>query len=485
MRDPDRSSKGVPAESPRAWPALDGFEPAELSFEWGIWGKAHGARTDFRWLATSRGFAEIEPALGRQLYLGPEDRPIRMFALRSLDLWSAVMVAYPSPAADATGRRGFLEKQVFAWKRTPGLPSAAAALALLDRADAADASMWWTRRAEKDWSNPEARLDLPPETNESITVRPETLDAMIARGLDALANAASSERALAQLLDGLIETQSQGRLMGLPAPLPAHAVAALLLPLSRSLADQVSIAGWLPSSRVDDDALVQCWDAVVWPRALARSATSSAMPIEVQAAARALLSRDPQALPVGGLAPPASTTVDAGQRSQRDDLAKVEFEDQLMRDDWRSGTDVLIVQGAWESWRARAQLQPTGRQRTAMAWMTSPAWRDPSAPQATWSAWTSVLDDLANLDAAAVDALFAGPDGRRRWPWIPGRESAQMKRLVEKASSAPARARLRRGLETEPTLPFTLDDVLPAIASGPSRSERRESRGSDSRGKGI
>lgn len=487
-----------------AWPALEGFEgTAQLSFERGVWGKAHGARTDFRWLAASEGFAAYEQPLARQLYLGPEDRPCRMFGWRCLGREAVALIAYPSPAADASGRRGFLEKQVLAWRMADDVPPAATALALLAAAESLDDSAWWPRRAEVDWSRPSSRLVLGRPEHRTIRLDRSRLGRIVADAVESLTAAALDEEALARLYGEWIMGRRPGRLAGLDAPLPAGAVAALLLPLARPLVDRASVTGWLPSSRADGETLGIQWDLVVEPPgvdlgSVARS--PSEPPAEAWAAASALLAGDPSRLLPGGLlvrsvvvptiegrtgerpeagsqttgspqeAPepgelspdePAAQVADAEAAAADREAAKTAVAidwNQAMRDDLLRGTDLLIEQGCWEAWRRGAQLQPKGEQRTAMAWMTSPVWARPDAPTPTWEAWVVVLADLGMLDQAAVSDLFSGPGTGRTWPWCRGRETEQMKGLAKKMQGSAALDLLRRGLERD--RPLALDRPL-------------------------
>ena len=78
--------------------------------ERGIWGKAHGARSDFRWLARSAGFARRHADLGRRLNLGLEDRPRAFAAWRRSAIPATAVAAYPSRATDAAGRAAFPRK---------------------------------------------------------------------------------------------------------------------------------------------------------------------------------------------------------------------------------------------------------------------------------------------------------------------------------------------------------------------------------------
>jgi len=296
-------SGGAPFAS---WPALDlrGQPlPSRLAYERGIWGKVHGAPSDFRWIATTPSFASSgrRDDLPRELHLGTEDAPEKSISWRILGDICYAMSAYPSRATDAAGRTGFLEKQVLEWRRPEDVPAALAALLLLPHVASFDDSVWWDRRTGPRWSDDEdATLSLSPtETASPLPVATADVEAAITRGLAQL-TAAISEPALAELYAALLVGQSAISLRGLRSPLSAEAVAALLLPLPRPLADSLSIAGWLPSRRVPDaDELQRCWDLVLGgPAAPPPPAVAPTPDQERQARAMAqgLLAGDPAPL---------------------------------------------------------------------------------------------------------------------------------------------------------------------------------------------
>ncbi len=291
-----------------AWPALDlGGQalPAQISYELGVWGKLHGAPTDYRWIATSTAFDPGSMALEKELQLGSEDVPQRSFHWRSLGDHCIAMVTYPSRAVDAAGRSSFLEKQVLAWRRPAGTPAALGVLVLLPQVAQATDQVWWDRQAQNRWTEDDETLNLFSADNAPLAISAEGLEAAIARGVKEL-NGALTERALTDLYAQLL-TGQQAIPVALAAPLGPEAVAALLLPLPRALADTLSLAGWLPSQRIPDvDALRRCWNLVlggdVLPPALAGT-PSPAQLDQARAMAKALLANDPA--PAGGSPAPA------------------------------------------------------------------------------------------------------------------------------------------------------------------------------------
>ena len=77
---------------------------------------------------------------------------------------------------------------------------------------------------------------------------------------------AVTEDAVAELYAALLAGRRAVSLRGLVSPLPPAALAALLLPLPREIADAISIAGWLPASGLSPAAREEVqvkWDLVL------------------------------------------------------------------------------------------------------------------------------------------------------------------------------------------------------------------------------
>jgi len=243
------------------WPALAGLprDLPNLVAGHGVWGKAHGATSDFRWLAASPALDALPPGLEREIVLGSEDVPGRGALWRTVGDLSCAAAFYPSRATDAAGRTGFLEKQVLAWRRSPGVPTALGALLLLPAVAALDDSVWWGERSGVRWTAAEAALDLPD-------FRPpggfDRLAQTIEQGIAELRQAVP-EGALADLYAALLAGSRAVPLASLDRPLPPAALAALLLPLPRERADALSVLGWLPSQRFDEAEFADRWDLVL------------------------------------------------------------------------------------------------------------------------------------------------------------------------------------------------------------------------------
>jgi hypothetical protein len=245
-----------------AWPALEGGSlPPPISYERGVWGKIPGSPSDYKWIATTPSFPGGDLHLEKQLLLGSEDAPRKATHWRSLGDLCLAMATYPSRSTDATGRSGFLEKQVFAWRRTE-TPAALGALALLPRIAQTDAGVWWDRSAQS-WMSDDDTLVLFPQDHEPLDVSMESLEAAVETGLAELGRAVS-EGALASLYAHLLAGHRAVPLTGLDAPLGPEALAVLLLPLPREVADSLSLAGWLPSQRIANPGEIRsCWNATL------------------------------------------------------------------------------------------------------------------------------------------------------------------------------------------------------------------------------
>jgi hypothetical protein len=245
-----------------AWPALEGGSlPPRISYERGVWGKLPGSSSDYKWIATSSSFPRGDLHLEKQLVLGSEDTPRKATHWRSLGDLCLAMATYPSRSTDAAGRSGFLEKQVFAWRRAEA-PAALGALVLLPKIAQADAGIWWYRNAQS-WMSADDTLVLLPQDHGPFDVAMEELEEAAETGLAELGGAVSEE-ALAELYAHLLAEHRAVPLTGLDAPLGPEALAALLLPLPRKIADGLSLAGWLPSQRISNPSELQsCWNAAL------------------------------------------------------------------------------------------------------------------------------------------------------------------------------------------------------------------------------
>lgn len=249
-----------------AWPEIappsaESGQLPELRVEHAVWGKAHGARSDFRWIARSPGFPN-DPDLPRQLNFGNEDQPVRTQLWRNLHGRCYAVSCYPSRAADAVGRGGFLEKQVFTWE-SAGVPAALGALLLLPRVARLTDEVWWSQCEDGSWQDQGFALALPAP--DKILIQEDEVEGAITRGIEAL-HAVLQPADLENYFVRFLGSLRPAVLTGLTEPLPPEALAALLLPLPGLLANRLSLAGWISGHASRED--LARWDAVVLPPGL-------------------------------------------------------------------------------------------------------------------------------------------------------------------------------------------------------------------------
>ncbi len=247
------------------WPALEGLEqevPSTIACERGIFGKAHGSASDYHWLAMTPHFTAARRRLEQDLELGEQDEPSCATLWRSDGDVSSAINFYPSRAHDASGRSGFLEKQVLEWKRPPNTPAALGALMLLPMVARLDADDWWKQRSDVQWSSDDV-IDLtgvPP-----IPTTMASIEKAIVQGLDELARAVS-EDGLTEFYANVLAGNRGIAMRGVNEPLSPVALAALLLPLPRKIADAFCAAAWLPSTWLSESTLQnlrRCWTAII------------------------------------------------------------------------------------------------------------------------------------------------------------------------------------------------------------------------------
>lgn len=254
-----------------AWPALQtsaGGFPDAIHYERAVLGKVHGAPSDFRWIARSARFGADVSDPAAQFNLGGEDLPARFQAWRCIgDRYYAISI-YPSRSIDAFGRRGFLEKQVLEWRRPAEVPAAAGALLLLPHIAAMTDAIWWERHTAANWLQPETLLPIETEDHLSLAVDPQDIAIALERGRQALRDTVGI-KALTRFYDQVLSGRRPALLADRNEPLPPEALAALLVVLPRELADRISLAGWIPSSRALPTDLAIRWDALIVSSAVA------------------------------------------------------------------------------------------------------------------------------------------------------------------------------------------------------------------------
>ncbi len=313
------------------WPALEhGLEPLprELSYQRGIWGKAHGAISDFRWLACSPGF-DRDRRLYQQLAIGNEDRLTSSAQWRSLaDGTCCAVSGYTSRASDAYGRSGFLESQIVQWRHQAAVPPALGALLLMAKAGQLNDQSWWEHRTDERWQDRSFLLTID-DAFLAIPVHKETLDDLIRRAIEALSPAVDAA-ALARLYAALLAGSRPAYIAVTDCHLSAVALAALLLPLPRRIADHLALATWTPA-----DMYLRPEQAAGWDIIAGRPPATETIPTpdtRAESMARALLDNDPGRLALPAAPARVSTPVPALTETSRKPLAMPEHEHLILPD---------------------------------------------------------------------------------------------------------------------------------------------------------
>lgn len=279
-----------------AWPALQGAPAALASLRCrrGVWGKTPGTQLDYRWIASSPGFAEGCDALAGALRIGSEDKPVVTHLWRRLpERYVAVAVA-PGRVRDGAGRLSVIEKQVLEWPAVPGTPAALAALRLLPELP------WDTPPvAEADAAAAEPVLALAAPAD--LDVDRHSLAEVVADGRSELLSMVAEQNLLhcyETLLSGCCPA-----LLRVSGPLSPRAMGALLLPLPRAWADRLSIAGGVASDTLAPYDLRRNWDIVIADLDASDFATSRVEPDAAEVAERCLRAlRDDEPAHVADLA---------------------------------------------------------------------------------------------------------------------------------------------------------------------------------------
>lgn len=263
------------------WPALQP-EPGKLAeplpdalpIRRGIWGKVPGEASDYRWISRSANFADGCPDLAGALRIGAEDTPVTAPLWRRLPDRLCAVAVYPSRAIDSAGRLTVIEKQVCEWLISPDIPAALAALTLLPAIARRGDQDWWSQRDQGHWHRGDYALPIDPADCAPIPVDAATLPERIDNAITDLLQATTTEQ-LQSFYATLLSGQFPAALPT-PAPLPPEALAALLLPLPRTWADRLSIAGGLADRRPSRYDLIRNWDVAVTSSALRDSPPFSA-----------------------------------------------------------------------------------------------------------------------------------------------------------------------------------------------------------------
>ena len=293
-----------------AWPALAGLPRSLPALRWerGVLGKAPDGPSDFHWIAASARFSGPTSDLARKLALGPEDVVRDCLLWRSDGTLHQAVRCYPGRAPDAQGRP-FLEKQVLEWERPPDLPAALGALILLPLAVNVTDAVW--QGGERDPFAERLFVTLSAATIQPILFNPPTLRQWVSAGTVEL-QGRLTEACLADLYARLLAGQRAIFPSQASDPLGPAALAALLLPLPREIADRISLIGWLPSMTPEPERLRRHWDLILGGDggAVAPRADDSEPGVAERARgltmAQAILRCDPRLLSQAASGPPSA-----------------------------------------------------------------------------------------------------------------------------------------------------------------------------------
>jgi hypothetical protein len=260
--------------NPQIWSSLKDWrgDALDVTVRRAIYGKVHRAPTDYRWFAWSSGFGAFGPSpLEHDLALGIEDEGSSFYCWRYSPSGAVAVKCYPSRAFDAAGRPGVVEKQVLAADAN-GLPPVALAFAILPATAALDDNIWWNTWRDPRWKSLEYHL--PIADHECPAISTADLDTRLDRGVAELLDAVSGE-ALQQFYAQLLAANGLAVLRMEGTTLSPLALAALLLPLDRQTAERVSLAGGVPSTRLDASRLAH-WSGVACPSSVTTSEVAPA-----------------------------------------------------------------------------------------------------------------------------------------------------------------------------------------------------------------
>ena len=188
--------------------------------------------------------------------LGGEDLPIEAYFWRPRgSACYAFSCSWEESDSESEGR---LRKRVVEWRRPKSMPAVLGALALLPTVEPSHDSV------SQPASGAEGGQKLAPVDlgrPESVVLSLTEIEAGIERAIQEIRGATQRE-ALARFYAGLLSGSRGQALEGIEAPLSSAATAALLLPLARDIADELAVAGWVPSTTVEA-AWLESWGAVL------------------------------------------------------------------------------------------------------------------------------------------------------------------------------------------------------------------------------
>ncbi len=245
----------------RQWPGLAGAVGGRLTVQRAAFGKADRARTGYRWLAASAGWAPADERLERRISLGGEDRSVRCpLWLHENGQWLAVM-CIPSRAHDFEGRPTPLEKHMVRCSAASGVTPAMAACALFEFVVNVSSDEWFDSYDQPQWQRADYQLQLDESAAPALGARLDYLAPHFDEGLSLL-QSATTQADLAQFYAQVLTPGVPPALLRLTSELPLEpfSLAALLLPLEPN---PYSFAGGIPSSIFPTEDEIQGWTGLV------------------------------------------------------------------------------------------------------------------------------------------------------------------------------------------------------------------------------
>nr|VFK10228.1 MAG: hypothetical protein BECKLPF1236B_GA0070989_10138 [Candidatus Kentron sp. LPFa] len=244
------------------WPALEGLPDDRIQLEYriGVWSKAPGAASDYRWIAKTPEFVADDRFID-DFYVSdtPERIGDTVLWKRTTEYFHAIHL-YPSAARDSAGRSGIIER-VFLQCLVGKLPAAAVALLLLPKATKLGAELYQERLENIDWSDRKAYIELTENACPTLPLDHTDLPDVIKQGVE-IVRAHFDLRKLGTFYASLLSEQRPCFFPDSNRTLSPEAVAALLLPLPRKLADEISLAPNIPEGHVDIAKLSEHWNVL-------------------------------------------------------------------------------------------------------------------------------------------------------------------------------------------------------------------------------
>nr|VFJ49980.1 MAG: hypothetical protein BECKDK2373C_GA0170839_102723 [Candidatus Kentron sp. DK] len=246
------------------WPALEGLPEAdvELKCQIGVWSKAPGAASDYRWIARTPGFVGDNRFIDN-FYISDAPGKIEDAVLwKQADGYFHAVHLYSSPNRDSANRGNIIER-VFVQCPAGVLPAVAVALLLLPEIARLGPELYQGHLENIDWRYKEKFIELSEDAGPSFHLGHAALLNAITRGMETVRNCRFDLKThLGPFYAALLSGQQ-------PCFLPDCAnhhslspemLAALLLPFPREITDKLSFAPDIPEGHVNLEKLFRNWN---------------------------------------------------------------------------------------------------------------------------------------------------------------------------------------------------------------------------------